>query len=124
MAEESHNDIVVALVTCPDEVTAEKIARAAVEEGAAACVNIIPTLTSIYQWQGKVESAKESLLVIKTSEGKIGVLEKKVLSLHPYDTPEFIVLPIVHAERRYGEWLSRSLLPEPNAIGGLPPSRE
>jgi len=124
MAEESHNGIVVALVTCPDEVTAEKIARAAVEEGSAACVNIIPTLTSIYQWQGKVESAKESLLLIKTSEAMVGVLEKKVLNLHPYDTPEFVVLPILHAEKRYGEWLRRSLLPEPNVTGAVPPAPE
>lgn len=115
MAEESPYELVVALVTCPEEATAERIARVAVDEGLAACVNIIPSLTSIYQWQGKVESAKESLLLMKTSEDKIPMLEKKILTLHPYDTPEFIVLPIMHAEKRYGEWLGRSLIGDPLA---------
>jgi periplasmic divalent cation tolerance protein len=102
----------IALVTTPDLKTARKLARAALEARLAACVNVIPKIESHYWWDGKIQSEAERLLVFKTSTKQIGALEKCVLSLHPYDTPEFVVLRIGHGNRRYLDWLAGSLAPD------------
>jgi periplasmic divalent cation tolerance protein len=99
----------VVLVTAPNVKVARKLAMACVESRAAACVNIIPRLESHYWWQGKVERGNELLLLIKTTTARLGVLEKCVLANHPYDTPEFVVLPISSGNRRYLDWISGSV---------------
>ena len=91
----------VALVTAPDLKTARKLARAAVEARLAACANLVPAIESHYRWQGKLQRSNEVLLLFKTTRPRLAGLEKLIVSLHPYDTPEFIVLPIVHGNRRY-----------------------
>jgi periplasmic divalent cation tolerance protein len=100
---------VTVLVTTPDKNTARKLTRAALKAKLIACANIIPQIESHYWWQGKVEHGKEALLLLKTESTRVNALEKLILSLHPYDTPEFIVLNITRGNDRYLAWLSISL---------------
>ncbi len=92
----------VVLVTCSSAAEARRIANAVVEARLAACVNILPgAVTSIYRWKGKVESAKERLLLIKTSRKRLAKLRSAVERLHSYDVPEFIALPIAAGSPKY-----------------------
>lgn len=95
----------VVLVTAPDLKTARVLARVVLRKRLAACVNIIPKIESHYWWQGKLEQGTEFLLVFKTVKPRLGALEKAILAHHPYDTPEFVVLPIASGNRRYLDWL-------------------
>ena len=100
----------VVLVTCGTLEEARKIARAVVEKHLAACVNILThAIESIYTWEAKVEDSSEYLLIIKTSTERLAELEKEVLGLHSYDTPEFVVLPIVAGSEAYLSWLGASV---------------
>jgi len=92
------------LVTAPDAKTARALARAALEARLVACVNLIPGLESHYWWQGKIETGKEVLMLLKTTRPRLVALEKLVLSKHPYDTAEFIVLSVSAGAKRYLEW--------------------
>lgn len=94
------------LVTAPDLKTARKLARAALHARLIACANLIPKLKSHYRWQGKIESAAEVLLLMKTTRANIAALEELILSKHPYDTPEFLVLPLNAGNARYLKWMS------------------
>ena len=96
----------VALVTAPDWKSARQIARAAVREKVAACVNLIPGIESHYHWRGRIESSAEILLVFKARRSKLAELEEVVLARHPYDTPEFIVLPLTGGNKKYLAWLA------------------
>jgi periplasmic divalent cation tolerance protein len=99
-------DKFVVLVTCANAAEARRIARAVVEMRLAACVNILPgAVTSIYRWKGKVESAREKLLLIKTSRKRLAKLQAAVERLHSYDVPEFIALPIAAGSHAYMAWL-------------------
>src|SRR3981081_3561214 len=91
----------IVLVTAPDLKTARKLARAALDARLIACANLIPRLESHYPWPGKMERSAEILMVIKTTKTNLAKLEKLLLSLHPYDTPEFLVLPLRGGNRRY-----------------------
>ena len=100
----------VALVTCATLEEARKIARGVVERHLAACVTIVThAVESFYSWEGKLENSSEYLLMIKTTEEKVEELQKDVVALHSYDTPEFIVLPIVAGSEAYLEWLGGSV---------------
>lgn len=99
----------IALVTAPDQEIARQLARSALEARLIACANLIPQIESHYRWQGKIESGAEVLLLLKTSQSKLAALEKLILELHPYDTPEFVVLPIGAGNERYLAWLDDSL---------------
>jgi periplasmic divalent cation tolerance protein len=79
----------VVLVTCPAEAS-EKIARAVLDACTAACVNIVPDVRSLYRWEGKVEDARECLLLIKTRTALLGELERVVKGAHPYEVPEIL----------------------------------
>jgi periplasmic divalent cation tolerance protein len=92
--------------TCPDEGTAVSIAETLVNEGLAACVNIIPATRSVYRWKGSTESATEALLMIKTTAGNYEKIEKRVVQLHPYELPEVIGVPIIAGLEPYLKWLS------------------
>jgi periplasmic divalent cation tolerance protein len=100
----------IVLVTAPDLKTARKLAKAALQAKLIACANIIPKIESHYWWQGKVESSSEVLLVLKTRKSLLKSLEKLVLARHPYDTPEFLVLPIQAGNRQYLAWLTASIV--------------
>lgn len=104
-----HEEIVLVLVTAPKVQVARTIAQAALKNRLAACVNIVPHLESHYWWEGKIESSKEVLLLLKTTTSKLVTLEKIVLANHPYQTPEFIAVPIDRINRNYRAWLLESL---------------
>ena len=99
----------VVLVTAPDEKTARQIARALVEEGLAACVNIIPGLTSIYTWQGEVHEDAEWLLLIKTTDTTYPRLEARIRQLHSYEVPEIIAIAVTKGFHRYLHWIEESV---------------
>jgi periplasmic divalent cation tolerance protein len=97
----------VVLVTAPSA-DAARIARGLVEQGVAACVNQIGAVSSVYRWQGAVEEAVETLLVIKTRRARYAELEAAVRSLHPYEVPEIIALPIEQGSAAYLQWIAES----------------
>jgi periplasmic divalent cation tolerance protein len=99
----------VVLVTAPDVKTARKLARAALAARLIACANLLPRIESHYWWQGKIESGAEVLLVLKTTTARLAALEKLIVAEHPYDTPEFLVLPINRGTRRYLDWVDQSV---------------
>ena len=99
----------IALTTCPNTEVANRIAQGAVKQQLAACVNIVPNIQSVYQWQGKVETDDELLLVMKTNQSTLPALESFVLQQHPYDTPEFICINIESGAQAYLDWLASSL---------------
>ena len=96
----------IVLVTAPDLKTARMLAKAALSAKLIACANLIPKIESHYWWEGKVESGTEVLLVLKTQKSKLAALEKLILARHPYDTPEFLVLPLSVGSRKYLGWLA------------------
>jgi periplasmic divalent cation tolerance protein len=100
------DDLLTVVVTAPGG-DGERIARVLVEEGLAACVNIVPSVRSIYRWEGKVEDESESLLVIKTVAGALEGLKTRIRQIHPYEAPELIALPIVEGLEGYLEWIRR-----------------
>ena len=101
-------DITLALVTAPDIETARMLARAALEERLAACANLVPAIESHYWWQGKIESGAEVLIIFKTVNSKLVQLEKLVLGKHPYETAEFITLPVSAGAEKYLAWIGQS----------------
>jgi len=104
---------VVVLVTCASPAEARRIARRLVAERLAACVNIVGApVHSVYRWKGRVESAREHLLIIKTSRRWLPALQRAVLRLHSYEVPEVIALPIAAGSRAYLNWLAECLAPE------------
>ena len=98
----------VALVTAPDLKTARRLARAALRARLIACANLVPRVESHYWWRGKIERGNEVLLVLKTTLAQLAGLEKLIVSEHPYDTPEFIVLPLNGGNKRYFDWLKQN----------------
>ncbi len=98
------------LVTCGSLAEARRIARAVVHKRLAACANIVMTpVESTYRWKGKVEKAREVLIVLKTTAKRLPALEKEVKRLHSYDVPEFIALPIATGSSDYLGWLQESV---------------
>jgi periplasmic divalent cation tolerance protein len=96
----------IVLVTAPDLKIARALAKAALQAKLIACANLVPKIESHYWWQGKIESGAEVLLILKTQKSKLAALEKLVLAQHPYDTPEFLVLPLVAGSKKYLDWLA------------------
>jgi periplasmic divalent cation tolerance protein len=100
----------VVLVTCPTLAVARKIARAVVQKRLAACVNVVfGAVESFYTWKGKLETAREHLLLIKTTIAQLRQLEREVKRLHTYDIPEFIALPIDKGSAEYLSWLDENV---------------
>ncbi len=99
---------IVVLVTCPSQEVGEKVGRSLVEEQVAACVNVVPGVTSIYRWEGKICRDPEVLLVIKTRRPRLAALIRRVKALHPYSVPEIIALPLVGGSRPYLSWVRDS----------------
>ena len=99
---------VIVLVTAPNLKTARTLARAALKAKLIACANLVPQIESHYQWQGKIESGMEILMILKTRKARVAALEKLILARHPYETPEFIVLPLSSGNKKYLGWLDSS----------------
>ena len=98
----------IVLVTCASITEARRIGRSAVEKNLAACANVVPGVESIYQWKGKVERAREVLVMMKTSVRRLRELEREVKRMHSYEVPEFVVLPIIAGSREYLKWIVES----------------
>ena len=103
-------DKIIVLVTCGSPKEARKIARALVEQRLAACVSEIGVpVASTYRWKGKVETAKEFLLLIKTSKKRFAAMRDSVRKLHSYEVPEILALPIAAGSRDYLDWIAASV---------------
>jgi len=96
----------IVLITCPDLASARSLGRALVDQRLAACVNVIPGVTSIYRYEGAVHEDSEVLLVCKTVEERVEALEEALRELHPYDVPECVTLAPSRVEQKYLEWLT------------------
>jgi len=96
------------LVTAPNLKTARALAKAALTARLAACANLVPGIESHYWWQGRLESGREILLIFKAPRTKLLALEKLILAVHPYDTPEVLALPLAAGNRQYLDWLAAS----------------
>lgn len=100
---------VIVLCTCGDRDEAARIAQALVDAHLAACVNILPGITSVYRWQGKVEEANEVLLFAKTTLERFPGLRDRITKLHSYGTPEIIAVPIAEGSEKYLRWLGEQV---------------
>lgn len=96
---------VVALTTVDADFDAVGLARTLVERGLASCVNVLPGVTSVYRWEERIKADPEQQLIIKTTAGRVEALSAAIHELHPYDIPEFIVLPITGGSEKYLRFL-------------------
>jgi periplasmic divalent cation tolerance protein len=99
----------IVLTTVGSEEEAAKIARHLVEHGLAACVNIVPRVTSVYRWKDKVEEAREWLLIIKTTAGVFAQVRQAIADLHSYELPECICLTVEDGSPNYLQWIAESV---------------
>lgn len=97
---------IIVLITTKDKVQAKKIAKALIEAKLIACANIIDGVESLFVWEGRFQSAKEALLILKTKKSHFKKLELKIKSLHSYTTPEIIALPITEGAKDYLKWIN------------------
>ncbi len=104
----NETDYVIVMTTLPADADAATFAHTLVEARLAACVNLLPEMESVYRWEGQVEQERERQLVIKTSRARIVALWERVREMHPYDVPEFIVLPIADGNDAYLRWVGES----------------
>jgi periplasmic divalent cation tolerance protein len=108
---EATSPVRLVLTTTADAEEAARLGRTLVEERLAACATLVPAVQSIYRWQGVVESATETLLLIKTGSDQLPALEARLNELHSYQTPEFLVLGVEACGHPYLEWMQASLRP-------------
>ena len=101
-------DYLLVMNTCPTVEAAQKLALLLVENNLAACVNIIPGLTSIYRWQGKLNNDQEVLLLIKSTAEHYAAMEKLLRDNHPYELPEIIAVPVTRGLPEYLDWISQT----------------
>jgi len=99
------NKILLVLCTCPDEASARRLSESLIGSQLAACVNIVNPISSIFAWQGKIDTEQESLLLIKTTEMAYCALEKAIIQQHPYEIPEIIAIPIEQGSADYLNWV-------------------
>ena len=97
------------LVTAKDEQEAKRLGEKLVSERLAACVSVVPKMSSVYRWRGEIERADEALILIKTSQEKLDRLIPRIKELHSYEVPEVLVLPIERSSPEYLKWLEESL---------------
>lgn len=99
----------IVLTTAGSQEEAQKIAHALVERKLAACANIVPRIESVYRWQGKVESATEWLLIVKTTAESFGAVRDAIQKLHSYDLPECVMLEVKDGSENYLAWIDDSV---------------
>lgn len=97
------------LTTLGADADAAALARTLVDEGLAACVNVLPVMTSVYRWKGAIEEDRELQLVIKTVATRLPELEQRLRELHPYELPELLVVPVSGGSEAYLAWLTSSV---------------
>ena len=104
-------NIAIVLVTAPNLKVARKLAKIILQARLVACANLVPQIESHYWWRGKLESAAEVLIILKTTPARLPQLQKCVLKNHPYETPEFVVLPVTSGNKQYLDWVVESVQP-------------
>ena len=104
-------DVRIVLTTIGSEADGISIAKTLVDEGLAACVNVLPQMISIYRWKGSVEQDKEHQIVIKTTADRLAALEARLRQLHPYELPEFLVVDPAGGGSVYLAWVKESVAP-------------
>ena len=100
---------VIVLTTLGADADADALARTLVDERLAACVNVLPLMTSHYRWKDAVEQAGERQLIIKTTAGRVDALRARLIQLHPYEVPEFLVIDVAGGSKGYLQWLRDSV---------------
>jgi periplasmic divalent cation tolerance protein len=100
--------ILLALSTFPDADTARQISNELVTGRFAACANILPSVESIYRWKGEIESGSETLVLFKVSEDRQSTFQDKLRSIHPYDVPEIVFVPVAGGLPEYVQWVSEN----------------
>lgn len=101
--------VILALTTCPDEASAQQIATTLVREQLATCVNRIAGLRSTYFWDGRLQDESEVLLMIKTTAGRLGEVGVRLKSLHPYELPELLAIPVTGGNEAYLDWVRQGV---------------
>jgi periplasmic divalent cation tolerance protein len=104
-------DVFLVLTNCPDEASADRIARALVENRCAACVNRLAPVASTYRWQGEIEDALEIPLLIKCTRDRYPAVEEIIRQLHPYTVPEIVAIPVVAGFAPYLRWVDDETQP-------------
>jgi periplasmic divalent cation tolerance protein len=104
-------DVFIVLTNCPDEASADRIARALVENRCAACVNRLAPVASTYRWQGEIEDATEIPLLIKCTRDRYPAVEELIRQLHPYTVPEIVAIPVVAGFAPYLRWVDDETAP-------------
>jgi len=108
---ESDGFAIVLITTSQDE-ESQLIARVLLEQRKAACVNIVPKISSLYWWNNAIQQDKESLLIVKTRTELLDEVIRLVKEVHSYEVPEIIALPVIGGNREYLEWIDREVVPE------------
>lgn len=106
------SNILLVMTTLPDQTSAEQLAEQLLSRQLAACINILPTMASLYMWKGKLEHGKEHLLLIKTSRERYQMLETEIRNRHPYELPEIIGIPVTAGLSGYLDWIAENTTPE------------
>ncbi|QDK46450.1 divalent-cation tolerance protein CutA [Bdellovibrio sp. ZAP7] len=103
--------MIIYYIPCPEQKSAENIARTLLQEKLIACANIIPGISSMYWWEGKIETSSEYILILKTLESSDANknLESRVKELHPYEVPCVMALPVASINDSFKNWLEQSL---------------
>ena len=101
-------EYVIVLTTLPADFESRTFGRTLVDERLAACVNLLPPMESVYRWEGQVEHDTERQVIIKTSRERVAALWERIRELHPYETPEFVVLTIQDGSDAYLRWIGES----------------
>lgn len=101
-------EYVIVLTTIPSDADGAALGRSLVDERLAACVNLLPVMSSVYRWEGRIEQDEERQVIIKTSRARVVALWERVRELHPYEVPEFVVLPIIDGNDAYLRWIGES----------------
>ena len=107
-------DYVIVLTTLPADADGTAFGRGLVEEKLAACVNVLPAMESVYRWEGRIERETERQVIIKTSRDRVAALWDRVRELHPYEVPEFLVIPIADGNEAYLRWVGDSTAISPS----------
>jgi len=102
------NTVLVCLCTCPDRATAQRIAEGLVDEGLAACVNLLPGVHSVYRWQGAIAHGDEVLLLVKTTRDRMDALQARLLEWHPYELPELLAVEASGGLPAYLDWVANA----------------
>ena len=103
------DDLVEVHVTTPDRGVAMRLVRLLVERSLAACVQVVPGVTSVFAWEGAVEEDEEHLLLVKSTARRLGPIRDLVHAEHPYDTPEVLAVAVADCDPRYADWLRETV---------------